>query len=671
MDEGVKGSMIRRFVTGTPLDTEAVLYKPEPTDSAVPYFEKTERGFTYRLDKDDVVYGLGENVRGINKRGWVYESCCVDEPNHQEDTKSLYGAHNFLIVSGRERCFGLFLDTPGKVKFDIGYTHYDRMEIIMEDDSFELYVIDADSPDEVVHEFRSVTGRSYIPPKWAFGFGQCRWSYYTADEVREVARQYRENHIPLDMIYLDIDYMERYKDFTVDRKAFPDFEELVAEMKEQGIRLIPIIDAGVKVEEGYDVYEEGVENQYFCKDGDGEDFVVGVWPGKCHFPDMLNDEARRWFGHKYKFLLDKGIEGFWNDMNEPAVFYSEKRLKRIFEQLEKYKTMNLDVNTFFEFRNLVSTVSGNPEDYRSFFHNYKGQKIRHDKVHNLFGYYMTRSASEAFDELVPDKRILMFSRASYIGMHRYGGIWMGDNKSWWSHLLMNLKMLPSLNMCGFLYTGADIGGFGADATQDLLLRWLALGIFMPLMRDHSAAGTRRQEAYAFDDTQSARDIIGLRYRLIPYIYSEYMKAALKDEMYARPLGFVWGDDPIAVHVEDQLMIGESIMIAPVYEQNAAGRVVYLPEEMKLLRFAGTEITEERVLEKGHHYISVGLNEVVIFLRRGHILPLSSRAERVDQIDWENLELHHFADDGAVYELYDDDGVDREVTLEGHIRTLAV
>lgn len=662
--------MIRRYVTGTPLDTEAVQNKGAAECGPVPYLEKTENGYALTMTEDEIVYGLGENVRGINKRGWIYSSDCTDEPNHQEDTRSLYGAHNFLIVSGKERCFGLFLDTPGKVKFDIGYTRYDRMEILPEEDSYELYLIEAEMPDAVVTEFRTLIGRSYIPPKWAFGFGQCRWSYYTAEEVREVARQYKEQHIPIDMIYLDIDYMERYKDFTIDRKAFPDFEALTEEMKEQGIRLIPIIDAGVKVEEGYDVYEEGVKEDYFCKDADGEDFVVGVWPGKCHFPDMLNDEARRWFGRKYQFLLDKGIEGFWNDMNEPAIFYSEKRLKKVFEQLEAYKTMNLDVNTFFEFQNLVSTISKNPEDYRSFYHNYKGQKIRHDKVHNLFGYYMTRSASEAFDELVPDRRILMYSRASYIGMHRYGGIWMGDNKSWWSHLLMNLKMLPSLNMCGFLYTGADLGGFGADCTEDLLLRWLALGIFTPLMRNHSAAGTRRQETYAFQDTESAKGLIGLRYRLLPYLYSEYMKAALRNEMYARPLGFVWNEDEIARRVEDQMMIGESIMIAPVYEQNAAGRVVYLPEEMKLLRFAGTELTEETVLEKGHHYIEIALNEVVLFVRKGHILPLAAGGENVSEVSWEELELFYLGDE-AEYELYDDDGQSKEVTLEGHISVLRV
>lgn len=662
--------MVKRFVFGTPVETDAVVEKPEISGGAVPYFQKEGDVLRYEMKDSEIVYGLGENVRGINKRGWVYISNCSDDPHHHEDTRSLYGAHNFIVVAGEAgKAFGLFIDTPDKVRFDVGYTVYSILEISVSGTGYELYVIEGENPDDIVKQFRAMIGRPFLPPKWAFGFGQSRWSYRTSDEVREVARGYRENHIPIDSIYLDIDYMERYKDFTINREGFPDFEQLVEEMKEQNIHLVPIIDGGVKIEEGYDVYEEGVENNYFCKDENGENFVIGVWPGRCHFPDMLNDEARRWFGLKYKYLLDKGIDGFWNDMNEPAIFYSERRLKMAFEKIEEYKTMNLDVKTFFEFKDLIASLEKNPEDYRSFYHNYRGQNIRHDRVHNLFGYYMTRSAGEAFEELEPDRRILMFSRSSYIGMHRYGGIWMGDNKSWWSHLLMNLKMLPSLNMCGFLYTGADLGGFGCDATEDLVLRWLALGIFTPLMRNHSADGTRRQEAYAFGDTERFAGIIGLRYRLLPYLYSEFMKAALRNEMYARPLGFVWTDDAAARRVEDQLMIGESVMIAPVYEQNAAGRTVYLPEEMKLVRFNGAEAVEERVLPAGRHYIETSLAEVVIFIRKGHILPLSSGGENVEEVNWDELELYHFAGPGAVYELYDDDGISRNAELEENLKEI--
>lgn len=663
--------MVKRFRFGNPIETDAIQEKPDLYIGQVPYLamKAATNEISYTMSEEDIVYGLGENVRGINKRGWIYTSNCSDDPNHSEEKNSLYGAHNFFLISGKE-CFGVFVDTPAKVTFDIGYSSHDKLLVTVSGGEYELYLIEGEDPEEIVTCFRQLIGQSYIPPKWAFGYGQSRWGYQNEADIRDVAKGYRDNGIPLDMIYLDIDYMERFKDFTIHKERFPHFETLVQEMKEQGIRLIPIIDGGVKVEEGYETYEEGIEKGYFCKDEEGKEFIVGVWPGKCCFPDMLNEEAGRWFGDKYKFLVDKGIEGFWNDMNEPAIFYSEKRLKKVFEKLSAYKDMeNMDLNDFFAFKDLVGRISNNEEDYSSFYHNYRGERVRHDKVHNLFGYYMTRSAGEALERISPDKRLLLFSRASYIGMHRYGGIWMGDNQSWWSHILLNLKMLPSLNMCGFLYTGADLGGFGSNTTEDLVLRWLALGIFTPLMRNHSALGTRNQEAYVFENTDAFRGMIQLRYRLIPYLYSEFMKAALRNTMFARPLGFVWGSDRIAAHVEDQLMIGESIMIAPVYEQNAIGRTIYLPEEMKLVRFQGAEVTEQRTLAKGHHFVEIALDEVVLFIRKGHLLPLTETACCVADMDEGKLEILAFGDEDTTYELYTDDGESRDVEQNGRITVL--
>lgn len=662
--------MIKRYVFGKPIETDAVLNKPEISKGTESFFVENGKKLSFTMEENTIVYGLGENVRGINKRGWIYESNCADEPTHLESTKSLYGAHNFLILSG-EANLGLFLDTPGKVTFDIGYTHYDTLEIIPESTDYEIYLIENSSPDLIVKEFRTLIGQSYIPPRWAFGYGQSRWGYQCAEDILEVVENYRENKIPLDSVYLDIDYMERFKDFTINREAFPDFPKFVEKMKENKIHLVPIIDAGVKIEAGYDVYEEGKEKGYFCKDENGEDFVVGVWPGKCCFPDMLNEEAGKWFGNKYKLLLEQGIDGFWNDMNEPAIFYSEKNLKKVFEQIQAYQNQNLDIKSFFEFRELLFHISNNEEDYASFYHNYKGQKICHKDVHNLFGYYMTRIAGEAFERLCPDKRILMFSRASYIGMHRYGGIWQGDNMSWWSHLLMNIKMMPSLNMCGFLYTGADIGGFGADTTEDLLIRWLSFAVFTPLMRNHSAMGTRMQEAYRFDNSAMFRDVIGVRYRLIPYLYSEYMKAALNNSMMFRPLGFVFEKDELARRVEDQLLVGESIMIAPVYEQNAVGRNVYFPEPMKVVRFHKGEVQEEGILEKGYHYIKMPLGDICIFIRSNQILPLAKGGQNVSEISTQKLQLIACGEKPQAYVLYEDDGETKDYSLEKHLHSLQI
>ncbi len=649
--------MIYKYLYGNPFDTEAVTSEVPLAEGALPFGSvDTEDGFcfTFIMEENDIVYGLGESNRGINKRGYCYVSDCSDDPNHTEDKRSLYAAHNFILISGN-RNFGLFFDYPSVITFDIGYTRMDTLQVTCGSADLNLYVIEGGSAPDIVKQFRRIIGRSYIPPKFAFGFGQSRWGYKTEKDFLDVAEGYRCRHIPLDMIYMDIDYMDSYKDFTLN-EDFNDFPEFVRKMKENHIQMIPIIDAGVKIEKGYDVYEEGVKNRYFCQREDGSDFVAAVWPGDTHFPDMLNEDARKWFGDKYRFLTDQGIEGFWNDMNEPAIFYSSEGLEEAKELARRFAEEENTVHVW-EMGGKLQSLANSHEDYRRFYHNVNGERIRHDRVHNLFGYYMTRAAGEAFERIDPDRRFLMFSRSSYIGMHRYGGIWTGDNKSWWAHLLLNLKMMPSLNMCGFLYTGADLGGFGADTTRDLLLRFLALGVFTPLMRNHSALGTRQQECYQFENTEDFRHVIGVRYRLIPYLYSEYMKAALNDDMYFRPLAFVYPDDRTARRIEDQLMLGNEIMIAPVYEQNADGRFVYLPEEMKLIKFLPDGTIFEEILAKGIHRIDVALNEIALFIRSGKCIPVADAAECVDSIDYGTIRMYGY--EGAEYTLYNDDGIHKD------------
>lgn len=662
--------MIKKYVYGNPFETEAVVTDISPETDAPAYGTVSVNddgsfSYTYKLAARDRVYGLGENVRGINKRGFEYISNCTDQPKHHEDTKSLYGAHNFLIVDGETR-FGLFFDYPSTMTFDVAYRTKDNLVITCDRSDLYLYVITGDNDLDIVKQFRKIIGRSYIAPKFAFGFGQSRWGYRTKEDFRKVVNEHRSKHIPLDMVYMDIDYMEDFKDFTLNPDEFADFPDFVEEMRKQNIHLVPIIDAGVKIENGYDVYEEGIEKGYFCKRADGSEFVAAVWPGETHFPDFLNPDARRWFGDKYKILLDMGIDGFWNDMNEPAIFYTPEGLENA-KKLIKDFSDNPDDTPALDVLWSLEELANNPEDYKSFYHNVNGKKICHADVHNLFGYNMTRAAGEAFERIKPDERVLMFSRSSYVGMHRYGGIWMGDNLSWWSHLLMNLKMLPSLNMVGILYTGADIGGFGSDTSRDLVLRWLALGVFTPLMRNHSAKGTREQEFYQFEDASDFENVISVRYRLIPYIYSEYMKAALNDEMMFKPLAFAYPDDDIAVQIEDQMMLGNEVMITPVYTQNAQGRFVYLPEDMMFVKFMGDCSIYTEKMEKGSHYISVTLNEVPLFIRENKCIPLATKAESTADIDEDNLTLIGY--DGAEYRLYNDDGIHKDYDNKSHYSTL--
>lgn len=546
--------MIKKFTSGNPIDTQAVVEKFNALPIAeFPLGGKFENGnfvFEFDMADSDIVYGLGEAPRGINKRGWVYNSFCSDDPFHTETKSSLYAAHNFLMLSG-SKTFGIFIDFPSKIRWDIGYTTTNKTVITIDGTDFDIYYIDATKPLEIVKEFRKSIGTSYVPPFWAFGYQQSRWSYHNAEAVDAVVDGYNKAEIPLDCVYLDIDYMERYKDFTVDDEKFPNFKDYVSKKREEGIHLIPIIDAGVKKENGYDIYEEGRKNGYFCKNEDGTDFEGGVWPGIVGFPDFLRPDVRKWFGSKYKILTDMGIDGFWNDMNEPAIFYSVKGLNKALDK--------------------------------------------------------------------------------YVGAHRSSGIWFGDNHSWWSHILLDLKMLPSANMCGFLYCGADLGGFNENATRDLVLRFLALGVFTPLMRNHAALGTRNQECYSFENSDDFKDIVEVRYRLIPYLYRTFKKASEENDMIFRPLSFDYPDDKIARECETQLMLGDECMICPVYEQNVAGRYVYLPEDMTFVKLSGTSVTTEK-MSKGTHYIEVALNEVPLFIKDGRQIELCKPAMRTSQLD---------------------------------------
>jgi len=668
--------MIRRFDFGSPFETQAVVLACPPCWEKLPYFTCTQSeaglSFTYEMAEDEMIFGLGETVRGINKRGHLYRSWNSDDGEHCEHKNSLYASHNFIIFYAGGRALGLFVDDPGQVTFDLGRTDASKAVITSQNGDVRLYLIEGDSLKAVAGEFRKLIGPSYLPPKWAFGYIQSRWGYKDAADVRRVVAEHRKRGIPLDGVCLDIDYMDDFMDFTLSDAAFPDFKDFNREMKDEHIRLIPIIDAGVKEKEGYAVYEEGVQKGYLCTRKDGTPFVGAVWPGRSVFPDFMQPEARRWFGQKYHSLMDAGVEGFWNDMNEPALFYTPEGLKAAKAQVDKLtENENPDVYTFFALRNTYPNVQNSRADYESFYHKWDGQWVRHDKVHNLYGAYMTRAAHEGMTAYDPAKRFLRFARSSYIGAHRWGGIWQGDNMSWWSHLLLNLKMLPSLNMCGFLYNGADLGGFGCDTTEDLLLRWLQLGIFTPLMRNHSAMGTREQEVYRFGTWEAMKNTLSLRYALLPYLYSEFMKAALKDEAMFRPLAFDYPQDARALGVEDQVMLGGECMIAPVYEQNARGRYVYLPEDMIMVRLLSPEDYDLIPLQKGDHWVDVRLNETPLFIKKGCFIPLAQGAQWVEAVDASRLTLLGWLAGDAAYDLYDDDGYTAQPELEKGITRIEV
>ncbi len=662
--------MIQRFCFGHPFQTESVVEALPLSEGNVPFLTPDGDGWQFTLAEDAVVYGLGEMPRGINKRGWHYIANNTDESHHGEDKLSYYGAHNFLLIRNGlgGDCFGVFIDFPGKVYYDIGYTDYGILRFHTDEPNYELYLLTGKSEPAICKAFRRLIGRSYIPPKWAFGLAQSRWGYKNEADVREIARQYREHHLPLDMICMDIDYMQNYADFTINKESFPDLKHLSDDLKTDGIRLVPIIDAGIRIDPDDETCQEGLAKGYFCKKDDGTPFVGAVWPGLAYFSDFLRPEVRAWFGERYHILTDLGIEGFWNDMNEPALFYSPERLKKVLDDVAALREKdNIVQEEFFPFIGKVMGLMNSPEDYTGFYHDVGGASIRHDRVHNLYGGNMTRAAGEAFARLRSGKRTLLYSRSSFIGSHRYGGIWLGDNNSSWGQLLANIQLMPNVQMCGFLYTGADLCGFAGDTTPDLALRWLEFGIFTPLMRNHAAAGTREQEYFRFAEKMpSFRKMLELRYALLPYLYSEFMKAALQDSSYFRPLAFDFPDDGDAQTIEDQLFLGEGLMVAPIYTQNAVGRYLYLPEPMKLLRLRSVSDFDEELLPAGHHYVRCGLDEVLLFIRPGCIVPTTTPAENSAQLGETNLTLWSYLPDGfGSYRMYTDDGVTTDYERPEH------
>ena len=644
--------MISKIIYGDPFESDSIT-QDVPVATQLNYFS-LERGektqiFTCPLECNDVVYGLGETMGAVNKRGGRYISFNTDTAEHNDSTPSLYASHNLLILDGN-RHFGIFFDTPARVIFEIDYRGSGQIRVVCETADLKVYQIEAQSSYAITREFLNAIGPAYLPPLWAFGYCQSRFGYKCEQDFREVLEGHKKAGIPLDSICMDIDYMDRFIDFTVNEKNFPDLKAFSEEMGNEGIHLVPIVDAGIKVEPGNAVYESGVKGGHFCRNKEGGLFRACVWPGMTHFPDFLNPETRRWFGDQYKFYTDRGIEGFWNDMNEPAIFYSE--------YAKGPGKLNMILNMIFPKQRKEKQARDLVRDYQSFFHNAGGRRYCHYDVHNLYGYLMTRASSEGLQKLL-DHRFLLFSRSSYIGAGRYGGVWTGDNTSCWEHLKLNLRHMPSLNMCGFLYSGADTGGFMGDTSRELLLRWLAVSAFTPLMRNHTGNFTKNQEAYQFGDTEDFRSIISLRYRLLPYIYSEYMKAALTSDMYIKPLAFLFPEDEQAKPIEDQLIVGGSIMIAPIIKEGTTERTVYLPEDMTQVVYDGMDFVCTPV-RKGTVTVKARLHEVVFFILKDKLLPIGKPITNTRDVDFDDLTL---LGDGKEYALYSDDGMTRDCSLK--------
>ncbi len=587
------------------------------------------RVINYRkLFKDEKFIGLGEKTGDLNRRGSSYVNWNSDVPNHTPTSDPLYQTFPFFIGLHNGLTYGLFLDNTHKSYFDFGATTDDTVSWFGADaGDVNYYFFGAQSVSKIIEDYTWLTGRMEMPPLWSLGYQQCRWSYMSAAEVLNVATTFREKKIPADVMYCDIDYMDEYKIFTWNRETFAKPHDLLNRLKEMGFHLVTIVDPGIKVDPGYKEYDEGVANNYFATYPDGEKYVADVWPGRCHFPDFFNEDVRKWWGESFTALTEPGVDGFWNDMNEPAAW-----------------GQNMPWLVKFGDRFM-------PE------------------VRNAYGMQMARATYDGTRKLLNNKRPFVLTRAAYSGTQRYSAVWTGDNSAYDAHMLLGQRLVNSLGVTGMAFVGVDIGGFTGDPTPELMVRWNSLGVYIPMFRNHAMQGTKYREPWQWGDENEAiiKKDIEFRYRLLPYIYSGFYQSAQTGLPLSRTLAIDYTEDENIYNVkyQNQFLFGDAILVAPV-ESTKLTEDVYLPAGQWYRLGTGEKFNGGTA-----YNVAAPLTDLPVFVKAGSIIPLQSvlqsTAEKGDGIlelnIWNGPETSSFIyyeDDGLSYNYQNGDFYKREI-----------
>lgn len=567
--------------------------------------------WTRRLVEAEAIYGLAEKAFDLNLRGRALEMWNRDPAVYSPGEDPIHLNIPLLVALRQGRAYSLFFDNPGRARFDLGQTRPDRLRYEADSGELCVYFFAGPAIADVLERYTRLTGRMPLPPRWMLGYHQSRWSYESAEEVRDLAAEFRRRRLPCDVIHLDIHHLDGYRVFTWDRERFPDPPRLLAELRESGFRAISILDPGVKVDPGYAVHDEGLKRDVFCKRPDGRRFVGPVWPGNCYFPDFTDPEVRAWWGELYAPLLEAGVSGFWNDMNEPAIFGGD---------------MPADVQ-----------------------HSYEGRGAVHAEIHNVYGLQMARASAEGQRRLRPDERIPVISRSGYAGLQRYALVWTGDNESSWQQLRLGVSMCLNLGLSGVAFCGPDTGGFAGDCDGELLARWTQVGALTPFFRNHSALGTARQEPWAFGEPYESicRRWIELRYRLLPTIYTAAWQATQTGLPIMRPLALAFPDDACTYSLDDQFLLGDALLAAPIGRPGQRMRRVYLPGGPWYDFWTGERLS-------GEVQADAPLERMPLYVRAGSVLPLGPVMQSTDEWPPGVLQLHVYPGDGEGW-LYEDDG----------------
>lgn len=570
-----------------------------------------------RRGETETYYGFGEkSFAGMSRHGQYIVNWNTDTFAYPQGLDPIYQTIPFFYALRAGKAYGVFFNNTFRSFFDMGKTSPAKYSFGADGGELDYFVFTGGrerSPKKILEDYANLTGKTPLPPLWALGNQQSRWSYSPESRVREIADNFRRRKIPCDVIYLDIDYMNGYRVFTWDKTRFPNPQKLVSDLANDGFKTVLIIDPGIKADENYSVYTDGKQQGIFVKNPSGTEFNASVWAGNSAFPDFTNPKAREWFGNQYKNNIAEGVAGFWNDMNEPATFLNDQSDK---PQIYHHpgKTFPVDTPHFGD---------GLPDTHR--------------RYHNVYGMQMARSTFEGEKRLRPEKRPFVLTRAGFSGVQRFSAIWTGDNVASWDHLALTIPMLTNLSVSGVPFVGADVGGFAGMPSGELYARWLEAAAFTPFFRSHSEISQPNKEPweYGSDYEKINRATIEMRYQFLPYLYTQFYEHEKTGAPVMRPLWFEYPSDQDSYLNDDEYLVGRDLLVAPVVREGQRKRNVYFPKGDDWRDWQTGEIY------KGGSNVEVSapIEKLPLFVRVGAVIPTQPVIQNTTEMPRVNLTLN--------------------------------
>lgn len=639
------------------ITTERLIVRISKDDLGVKFLDKSgttisedEKGFHWEanpthggnivkmskfIQPSEYFYGLGDKTGRLNLRNARYELWGTDCYAYGKNSDPLYKNIPFYYGLHQGLSYGIFFDNSFRSSFDFGKERNNVTSFWAEGGEMNYYFIYGPKLMEVAEAYARLTGCPEMPPLWALGYHQCKWSYYPESKVREIASEFRKRSIPCDAIYLDIDYMDGFRCFTWDKEKFPDPKKMISDLEKDGFKTVVMIDPGIKVDPDYFVCQEGLENDYFCRRGDGPLMKGYVWPGPCYFPDYTKASVRSWWADLYEdMIVDKGVKGVWNDMNEPALFIEDN-----FTQSDR---------TF-------------PSDVR---HDFDGDPSTHRKGHNVYGMQMVRATHEGLKKHMYPNRPFVITRSCYAGTQRYSSAWTGDNVATWEHLWIANIQCQRLAVSGLSFIGSDIGGFIEQPTGELYARWIQLGIFHPFCRTHSSGDHGDQEPWVFDEeyVDIVRKFIELRYQLLPHLYTAFWQNVQYGTPILRPIAFLDQKDTDVYHRMGEFGFGDHILVCPIIQANADGRWLYVPKGTWFYYWDNAKV------EGGVEiWADADMDRIPMYVKAGAVIPFFPVMQYVGERVVEEVTLNVYHKNGTETSQFYADAGDGYGHLEGDYR----